>query len=259
MQRPFILLTLSSLLLGACGGGKNDSESETADTTGATSTATATTTASDGTDSTIGMSSSPTTSGDGGTGTSNPTTEDGGSATTADAESTAGGATTTSAGETDGDPDLMPLCENWCGKNTECNPDGDPDGCVASCVEELGGDDPVCAAATKDMLACMLEMTCAQFVAFIDEDEPGPCGPQANAVEEVCTGQVCTAGVGGNMEGTECAYSVDCPDQPLQEVQCDTETCTCILGGKLVGTCDAEDVCTDAGNLPMKAEGCCGF
>lgn len=251
MQRPSIVLTLSSLLLGACGGDKNESESES---TGA-STGAATTTASD-TDSTIGMSSSPTTTSDDGSGTSNPTTEDGGSATTTTT-------TTTSATETsdttDGDPDIMQLCATWCGKNAACNRESDPDGCVADCVGELGGGEPLCADATKEMLACMLDMTCEEFAAFIDKDEPGPCAPELDAVENACADEVCTASGGGNPDGTECSYSVDCPDQPFREVQCDADTCTCLEDGKKVGTCEADDVCTDPGDLPAKAAGCCGF
>ena len=259
MHLPGILLALSLLLLGACGGGKNESDSDASDDTGATGTAA---TASDSTDSTIGMSSSPTTTGDDASGTSNPTTGGGGSGT-ADAESTAGGQTTTSASETtgttDGDPELMQLCMNWCGKNAECKPESDPDACVQGCVQELGGGEPLCAEATLEMLACMLEMTCAEFVAFTDNDEPGPCAVEADAVENACAGDVCTGGIGSNPDGTECSYTIDCPNEPSLEMKCDVDTCTCFSDGMEVGSCESQSACMDAGPLPKKAEICCGF
>lgn len=263
MQRTFILLTLTSFMLGACGGGKNDSDSEATDSTGATSTEATTTgtatTTTDATDSTIGMSSTPTTTGDGGSGSISSTVDsDPGTAT----ESTAGGVTTTSAGETTGDttggePDLMQLCEGFCAKNAECNM-VDPDGCAEECVQELGGEDE-CSAATQSLLTCMLGLTCEQFVALTDEDDPGPCAAQLEASDEVCAGNVCTAGIGSNEEGTECSYILDCPDDPEKEFKCDPDTCLCLEGGKEVGQCPSEGVCMEIGGLPDKAMACCGL
>jgi len=263
MQRPFILLTLTSIMLGACGGGKNDSDSEASGSTGATSTEATTAGTADTTDATdstdsVGMSSTPTTGGEGSGSISSTVDSDPGTAT----ESTAGGVTTTSAGETTsgttgGEPDLMQLCEGFCAKNAECNR-VDPDGCVQQCFQELAGEDE-CSAAMQALFACMLGLTCEQFVAFTDDDDPGPCAPQADAAEENCAGNVCNAAIGSNEEGDECAYILDCPDDPEKEFNCGPDTCLCLEGGKEVGQCPAEGVCMEIGGLPDKATACCGF
>ncbi|HEY0135420.1 MAG TPA: hypothetical protein VGB85_15155 [Nannocystis sp.] len=136
----FHALTFTCILLGACGGGKNDTDTEASDSTaGATGTDT-TADATDATDATesVGMSSAPTTSGDDGSGSANPT-QDSGTAT----DSTAGGLTTTGdTATTDGDPDLMQLCESWCARNAECQ-QSDPDGCAADCFADLGSQEGI--------------------------------------------------------------------------------------------------------------------
>src|SRR5688572_9970329 len=125
MHRHIHALTFTCILLGACGGDKNDTDTGASDST-AGATGTDTTAATDATDTTgsASMSSAPTTSGDDGSGSANPTQDNG----TMPAGMTTTGATTT----TGGDADLMQLCEAFCAKNAECQ-QADPDGCAADC------------------------------------------------------------------------------------------------------------------------------
>ncbi len=255
MHRRIHALTFTCIFIGACGGGKSDSDSEASDT-GATGTDTTGTNATDATDATdsIGMSSAPTTSGDDGSGSANPT-QDSGTAT----GSTAGGVTTTGdTATTGGDPDLMKLCEAWCSKNAGCQA-SQPDGCAADCFAELGSGESVCAEAEQALLNCMLGMTCEEFVAFTDKEDPGPCAAESSAVDEACADQACTGSIGTSEDSSECSYSVDCPNQPLREMQCTVETCTCLEDFKEVGTCPAMGVCMTLEDIGAKSMDCCGF
>ncbi|HEY0135421.1 MAG TPA: hypothetical protein VGB85_15160 [Nannocystis sp.] len=105
----------------------------------------------------------------------------------------------------------------------------------------------------------MLGMTCEQWVAFTDNDEPGPCAAEADASENACADEVCTASIGTSEDNTECSYSVECPNQPSREIQCAGETCTCLEDGEEVGQCPAMDVCMNVDDLTSKAMDCCGF
>jgi hypothetical protein len=251
MHRHLQALTFTCILLGACGGGKNDSDTEASDSTaGATSTGT---TAATDASASIGMSSTPTTSGADGSGSTNPTQVSG---TTTD--DTAGGTTTGATATTGADPDLMQLCESWCSKNAECQR-SEPDGCAADCFAALGSAEAMCVDATTAMLNCMLGMTCEQLVAFTDDDDPGPCAAEFAAGEDACAGEVCTISVGSNEDNTECSYTVECPNEPSRELQCAGETCTCLEDGKQVGECPGPDACMKQDDLATKALDCCGF
>ena len=252
MHRHIHALTFTCILLGACGGDKNDTDTEASDST-AGATGTDTSAATDATAS-ASMSSAPTTSGDDGSGSANPT-QDGGTAT----DSTAGGSTTTGAtATTDGDTDLMQLCEAFCAKNAECK-QADPDGCAADCFDDLGSQEGMCVDATVTLLDCLLGMTCEQFVAFTDEDEAGPCEAPADAAENACAGEVCVENLGSNEQGTECSYGTECPDQPIRDMQCSESACICFEDGQEVGMCPAMGVCMNIDELSTKAMDCCGF
>ena len=254
MHRYIHALTFTFIFIGACGG-KNDSDTEASDST-AGATGTDTTAGTDATDATgtVGMSSTPTTSGDDGSGSANPTQDNG----TMPGD-TAGGMTTTGNNTTTGgDPDLMQLCEAWCNKNVGCQETG-RDACAAECFADLSDQEGMCADAFTALLECMLGMTCEEFVAFTDEDEPGPCAAEADAYQNACSDEVCIASIGTNQDNTECSYSVDCPGEPSRELQCADETCICLEDGEQVGMCPAMNACMNIDELSNKALDCCDF
>ncbi len=61
------------------------------------------------------------------------------------------------------------------------------------------------------------------------------------------------------MEGTECSLFVTCPGEPDRKMECDMETCHCLEDGREVGSCAAEGVCLELGQIQDKGPGCCGF
>ncbi len=271
MQRlsHFLTLTLSFSLLGACGGEKNTSdtdESGTGDTSGASTTGVSdTATATGATEQTSGMSSAPTT-----TEPTSPTTTATGPDSATDTasgsatDSTAGGMTdATGASETTGtvettgfDPAMV--CQDLCDKLTGCSLPAPPE-CVADCSGELDGLEDICEIATQEFYKCVNTMTCDEFVAFFQDEDPGPCAAEVSAQGDACSDEACSAGVGTNQEGTECSYQVTCMDEPVKQMSCAGDTCSCLVGDKEVGTCAAEGVCMALEQVEDKAKTCCQF
>lgn len=251
-----------TLLLGACGDDKNTTDTEstgTADTTATDTTATATATDSMG---------SATSTGD--DATAGGATDSGNSSTTvvsttdlmpttdgSETDGTATGGSETDGTTTGGD-DLMMLCETVCEKFSACMVEAPAD-CVMECIAESDGLDPSCKAASEELYACIVTMTCDELTAFQDDEDPGPCLAQTDKVSDACSDQACSASAGSNREGTECGYDVTCPDTPPQSMSCDTETCTCTTGGQEVGSCPAEGACMSLEMIEAKAADCCGF
>lgn len=254
---------VSTLVLGACGDDKNMTESATdGATTGGATTGGAT-------DSTLGMSSEPTTTGVEGT-------AEGTDATATTIDSTTTGATTTGAnptepetdgmtsmssepGETGVDPGIMSACMEVCVNAVECMVMRDVEACTAECSDGLGGSTGQCKKANEGLLECIAGMTCEQITALFVEEDPGPCAQQQAAVEEECGGgDLCGVSVGGNMEGTECSLQIECEGDPTLDMSCDGETCVCKIGDEMAGMCPSEGICM-MGDIEAKANDCCGF
>lgn len=266
MMFRLTILSLLALTLPACGDGNKVTETGDDSGTAGNSNTEA------GTDSTVGMSSSPTTgeipvttTDDSQTGdvpqtasSSVSATEDSaGSATTVGPDDT----TATSDGDSTGevDPQIAEHCATVCAKFVECKAMPDQDACTAACTDNLGGEAPACSDANLALLTCIEGMTCEEVTAFLEDELPGPCAAQLEAVETECGGNECIGSVGTNEDGTECSISSECPDMPAQTMSCDQKTCTCTVGDEQTGECPAMNVCAAIEDLEAKAKDCCGF
>ena len=258
MQRPTLFLTFSmTLILGACGGDKSDTDpaestttADTADTTGATGSATdSASTATDTKGSDPTSATGGTDSAGSATDTSNTSTTD---APTTDGPDTDGPDTDTS------DPEVVQMCQSFCEDFSECLKQP-IEGCVDECLGEFEAAEPACQGATVDLVACFATMTCEQIVAFVENDQVGPCGAQSDSYDDLCSDEACSASVGSNKEGTECSYELTCRGTPPQTMTCVADTCTCTTADQDVGTCPSEAICMDIGAIEDKAKDCCGF
>ena len=134
-----------------------------------------------------------------------------------------------------------------------------PGDCAMGCVADLGGSMGECATAVDAYLMCLSTMTCMELVDFFANDNPGPCTDEAGQTGLVCNMMPgdCTEGVGGNPNS--CNYNKMCPNMPVLEMQCNKNTCTCLVDGMEMGTCMSDAICMTQDQLPMKAADCCGF
>ncbi len=275
MHARLTLLTLTMIFAGACGDDKNQStsgasETDSGSSTGGASDPTDATNPTDATDGTIGMSSEPTTDAVTGGMTSTTTgvmmTTDGETMvlttdpveTTTDTEET-----TTEPEETTGgvDPEIMEACAKVCELMIECMLMPDLETCTAECADGSAGDEPMCQKAKQEVLVCASEMSCEELGALVNDSDPGPCLEpiidQMGACDE--GGGECSVGVGANMEGTECDFTLNCTGEPLRAMQCNTKNCACLEGGMKVGMCQADNVCMNPEDIQTKALECCGF
>lgn len=242
------------LFTGACGddvGGPDDSSgtagATTTDGTGSTTDHSPTST----TDSTTGVATDapPTTSSasDGETttvATTNATT-DAPIDTTTEPETTTGGV----------DPDVLSVCEAYCGRWDECGLQPDLAGCVAGCADNHSGLAGECKQASLDLFACTAALNCDELLG---SGEPGgPCSAQEAAMTAACAGDECARSVSGGND--ECEVRIECPEAPLQQMICDDQTCTCLEGGETVGACAAEGVCAAGEGIFDMTARCCGF
>lgn len=231
--------------VGACGGDKGD----TGDTGGSEST-------SGTSDSTIGMSSNPTTGGETGTGGA---TE----GTTTTVEMTGGEVTADITGEptsasdtaTDGPPGV---CQTLCDNATACGLDLGGPNCVAECMGETMSDDPKCAAASQAVLECFAGLSCEELAAAVNDEEFGPCTDEIQAQGEACSDGVCGGGTGIHEGEMSCEWSRECEGEPTVLMTCDEVACTCFVDDVKTGSCDAEGVCQDFDALEAKLQSCCG-
>lgn len=267
MRKIFGLMLVT--LLGGCGDDKGTSDATGTDgsggssgsattsgspTTGSSVSATATATATDG--GTMGGSATmgDSTSGavtDGGT-----TVEPG---TTGDPMTTGGPGSGTTGGSTGGGGvDIPADCQAVCDAAMGCMLPVPPD-CAMGCVADLGGSMGECATAVDAYLMCLAGMSCMELVDFFANDNPGPCTDEAGQTGLVCNMMPgdCTEGVGGNPNS--CNYTKTCPNMPALEMQCNKNTCTCLVDGMEMGTCMSDAICMTQDQLPMKAADCCGF
>jgi hypothetical protein len=236
------LLTLTlALFTGACTDDKNDSatdstgssgSSESGDTTGSEPTTTMVDPGTTGSASTTG--SEP-----GDTG-AEPTT----------GEPTTGAVDPSTTGEAP--PELLPECTAMCDKAVECGLAPENDGCAIGCSEQYASDTAECAGLASDYLGCMAGLSCAELF------QEGICADAEAKWTDACT-QFDTCGVGWGGGADECSLEIDCAEEPLREMKCDTETCTCLVGGQAMGSCAAEAICEDLEALEAKGASCCGF
>jgi len=243
---------LVSLLICACNPDKGETAGDT--TSGEEGSS----------EGTVGMSSNPTTGeeeasssssgSDSVTASASATSLDGSDDGTADT----GGSDGTDTGDSGSESGTSSLCEEFCAKGAECGEAPGEEMCPMFCVEGLEAG-PECGGAFAALLECSLGMTCEEYVALIEGDDPGPCAEEFAAQMKACAGEVCEVGVGGNPDGTACGYTVSCPDTMTMTMDCDVQTCTCLLGDEVVGECPAEGVCEDFEGIEAKAEECCGF
>lgn len=238
----FASLSLALLLLG-CGDKASGTDSEGEGTGSGT----------DGASTTVALPTSGATDAgatDGGAtgGMSDGVSETGVPGSTTGPEPTTGGAS----------PDLMSSCMDACAHIIECVPDlpGTVDDCMAGCLETWGG--PDCGQAGLDLLACLVDMNCKQLQAYAEDDKPGVCAGAAEAADAVCGGAA-TCSMGGSAGMNECSVSREC-DGVVEELQCDGETCVCVIDGEPGASCADEGVCALAldGQITA-AEACCGF
>ena len=154
----------------------------------------------------------------------------------------------------------MAECQAICDLGVSCMLDPGAD-CVMGCVDEFAGAMGECAAAIDVYLMCLANMTCMELIDLFDNGIEGPCAAAVDAANMACDmgGGDCTTGVGTNPQGTECSWTTECPDMPVQEMQCTKDQCVCLVDGVEMGTCPAEMVCKDANQLDLKASDCCGF
>jgi hypothetical protein len=240
MRRIFLGLVV---LVAACGGDKNESETDAS--TGASSTG------GEESGATLGMSSQPTTDGAGGT-TGDSGTEAG--EVTSNGEGTGMGPTSADPSDPTG---TTGVCETLCMHADECGVDLGGRECQPQCSDALDSDAPGCPAATSAMLECLIGLGCPEFKDAVENDSFGECSDELAAQEEACAGEVCESSVGGNEDGTECSLTQICPESTL-ELDCDATTCTCTIDGEPAGMCAAEGVCVTLEGLDAKADACCG-
>lgn len=150
-------------------------------------------------------------------------------------------------------------CEAVCEAQVACGIEVNPGECFAACESELDELRGECLAVTEVAIECLAGLACDVLAEALMGKGPHPCVGAQHDVEVACGSESCNLGGGGDMMGTFCQLSIDCPNQPLLEMQCDTQTCTCTEDGVETGTCEADGVCQDLNSLGEFAPGCCGF
>jgi len=177
------------------------------------------------------------------------TTSTGGSSSSTDTPTTSA---TSTGGETTGEID--PICDGFCDKLVECELDGAFDGCPCYDLESFG---PKCQAGWQMTADCFEAATCDE----LDVDE-GPCWNSFQATYEQCIAGEDDCDVyilGGTDEPPgECTFGEECISMPEKIVKCVADTCTCTIDDMAVGTCPADDVCSDFVAVEAWIAECCG-
>ncbi len=183
------------------------------------------------------------------------------------ADSSAGtGEDDTTASTGDEPSSDMEICEIYCAWEVGCDPRYPMDECMDDCLYNLGVFDAIeeCDAAVEEIFAC---------VADFDSCEPTNISPECLAADEMvaeCDDQfTCSSGISVPLDGSGCTVTSICnPSDPdTLEMECDTETCTCIDNGEITGECPVEDVCMADPLDPIEfdemvtvfVEQCCGW
>lgn len=234
-------------VIGACGGDKGDSDG---------------TSGGDGSSGTLGMSSTPTTGAP-----PEPTTgADPGTSTSGDVTGAdpTGGPTAPTSDPSDAttgtpvDPQANALCQALCDRGPRCGLRPGGQACVDTCLAGLETPDAECRQAGEQVLECVVELACAQFVPFVESGDFGPCVGQAEHRDLVCELGDCDVG-GGIGDAGGCELTKQCPDAPLARLECDEATCTCFVGDDSLATCEVEDACESLKTMLDRAAACCGF
>lgn len=262
-MRRLALLTLfvstsTAALLPACGPGKDPGDTEGA-TEGATDGDTTKTTEAGGTSGTTAddPTGGPVTTTTEGSGTVSAT----GTGDATDSETGVASNPATSNTETDtglSDPNWEASCTAACENMIACDPEAGP---LAECVEpcvfdfmDIGRDaSPACVEALLNYNLCVAGADCR---AIAEE----PCGPQEEAIEEACFGDVCSVGV-MPPAGGDCGKSLNCRDADRM-ILCEGDTCTCFENDVETKSCPSAMVCEGedwAAALDAAALECCGF
>jgi hypothetical protein len=258
MQSRIFVLSLSVLFFtDACGD--DGAATEGPDGTGGTTTAMPATTEEQPTTTTTGAASTtddtaadPSTSSGGGTTTDAATSD----ADTTGEPATGSGATTdveTTTGEPD--PAVLSACEAYCGRWDECGLQPDLAGCIAGCADDLLGSAGACKDASAAALECKTGLDCVGLLDSVEDG--GACSAEVAAATEACDGWGCAESF--TAEDDSCELSRECGDEPLRQMICDGDSCTCLEGGAMTGQCAAEGACGEVEALGDKAAACCGF
>lgn len=162
-------------------------------------------------------------------------------------------------GEVDSTTVPVGPCEAMCEQAGSCGLREDVAGCVAQCLDAIDDLSGACQAAAWESTQCFAGLEC-EFLAKALADEGGhPCQGAVLEQETACGPPRCFWAVGGDQRGTSCSLFVECPGDPTREMQCDTQTCMCLEGGVMTGSCAAEGVCDDLNTVHERGPACCGF
>lgn len=241
MASRYALLTLISLVLPACNGGKNGGGSSDGgeDDSGAT----------------LGMSSDPSSGGPGEpTGGGAETGGVGGSTSESTGEVSS---SATSSAESTGGSSQTP-CQAACATQSGCGLLEDVAACVTICTTDTAALMEPCKSATEATLVCLAGLRCELLEAALDGGS-SPCASTQFEQTRACGEPSCDWGAGGDFGGAQCELMIFCPGEPELNMKCDTETCVCLEGGVEVGGCPANDACLNLGDIQDKGPGCCGF
>jgi hypothetical protein len=256
LRSSFSFLTLALIpLLSACPSSDDDGhEEEVGETVGTDETEGTTESGTDesGTDDASTTDESTTDES-----TSDESTEDTGTEDTGTEETATDTEETDTGTEETGDPSLNEqLCMDACAVFVDCVGGGGPN-CVDSCIEYHDELEGACLGFEQELTGCIAGLTCNELDQLLEEfPEPYPCQTEQ---EQICEAPICEAGVGGGEEPGECSFQYSCPDEPVYEVVCDGDSCTCLEDGVEVGGCsEAVDFCEEVGE-PGPANDCCGW
>jgi len=150
-------------------------------------------------------------------------------------------------------------CEAVCAAEAACGIEVDPEECVVACNADLNELRGECLAVTEVEIECFAGLACDVLAEALMGGGPHPCVGAVHDAELACGPESCNVGGGGDEMGSMCLLSIECPNQPLREMKCDTQTCTCTEDGVMTGSCEADGVCDDLGAIQEFAPACCGF
>ena len=167
----------------------------------------------------------------------------------------AGGQESGGEGQTD-----VELCEDSCVWETTCDPGYETNQCVEDCLFNLGAydGDEVCDGAMHQIRACMADfLSCSPEPASL----PVEC-QEAFETDVLCEDQYSCSVAGGGGEGT-CFATELCGMDSERTIECDADTCTCMVDGEVTGSCaDGFDSCHSYGGSSTEPDfpaECCGF
>lgn len=127
--------------------------------------------------------------------------------------------------------------------------------CEADCIAAHALFEGECHAAELAMTQCMGTLECAALQALL-ESVPGNPGTPCEQEGAALCGVGCT--VYSVPLDAGCVVELECGEaEPLHTVQCDGESCSCIIEGEVVGQCELDQAICDMD--VSAAEACCGW